>query len=195
MSNGPSNHYVQQAADHSAYDPLDQLQQAVNQGPFASSNHPNVNDHTGNGQHVDDHAQGEHGAVALASNSHVQGPNPFSDAADPALDALISGDLSFPPVNHSSPNNPSREGWLYPHKKGLTHGSNLNAFKDEILERTARGENCKMIADALVAKGVQTSDRAVSRRRIAWGARKRVRLNHTCYAHAYVPRDNDLLTI
>lgn len=79
------------------------------------------------------------------------------------------------PRSHSA-NNPSPDGWLYPHKKGIGTGSNLEAFKDEIEARTIRGENCKTIADALKAQGVQTSDKAISRVRIKWGMRKRVSL-------------------
>lgn len=77
------------------------------------------------------------------------------------------------PRSHSA-NNPSPDGWLYPHKKGIGTGSNLEAFKDEIEARTIRGENCKTIAEALKAVGVQTSDKAISRVRIKWGMRKRV---------------------
>lgn len=77
------------------------------------------------------------------------------------------------PRSHSA-NNPSPDGWLYPHKKGIGTGSNLEAFKDDIEARTMRGENCKTIADALNALGVQTSDKAISRVRIKWGLRKRV---------------------
>lgn len=77
------------------------------------------------------------------------------------------------PRSHSA-NNPSPDGWLYPHKKGIGTGSNLEAFKDDIEARTMRGENCKTIADALKALGVQTSDKAISRVRIKWGMRKRV---------------------
>lgn len=73
-----------------------------------------------------------------------------------------------------SANNPSPDGWLYPHTKGIGTGSNLEAFRGEIEARTQKGENCKAIADALNAMGVQTSDRAVSRVRIKWGMRKRV---------------------
>lgn len=77
------------------------------------------------------------------------------------------------PRSHSS-NNPGPDGWLYPHKKGIGTGSNLEAFKDEIEARTMRGENCKAISIALQAMGVQTSDKAISRHRIKWGMRKRV---------------------
>lgn len=78
------------------------------------------------------------------------------------------------PRSHSA-NNPGPDGWLYPHKKGIGTGSNLEAFKDDIEDRTLRGENCKSIAAALQAMGVQTSDKAISRVRIKWGMRKRVR--------------------
>lgn len=46
-------------------------------------------------------------------------------------------------------------------------------FKEDIIERTRNGESCAKIADALMAKGVQTSYRAVNRRRLLWGLRKR----------------------
>lgn len=80
------------------------------------------------------------------------------------------------PRSHSA-NNPGPDGWLYPHKKGIGTGSNLEAFKDEIEARTLRGENCKAISAALNAMGVQTSDKAISRVRIKWGMRKRVSTN------------------
>lgn len=74
----------------------------------------------------------------------------------------------------NSANNPGPDGWLYPHKKGIGTGSNLEAFKEEIEARTLRGENCKAISAALNEMGVQTSDKAISRVRIKWGMRKRV---------------------
>lgn len=84
-------------------------------------------------------------------------------------------DLTYKPNPRSlSRNNPGPEGWLFPHKKGIGVGSNLEAFKSDIKARTERGENCKTIADALNTMGVQTSDRAISRVRIKWGMRKRV---------------------
>lgn len=85
------------------------------------------------------------------------------------------------PRSHSS-NNPGPDGWLYPHKKGIGTGSNLEAFKDEIEARTLRGENCKAISAALQAIGVQTSDKAISRVRIKWGMRKRVSSAWNCLA-------------
>lgn len=63
-------------------------------------------------------------------------------------------------------------GWLYPHRQGARSPSNLDVFK-EIIERTRNGESCAEVADALMAKGVQTSYCAVNRRRLLWGLRKR----------------------
>jgi hypothetical protein len=104
---------------------------------------------------------------------------------DPASNLAIpeppSDDLAYKPnTRGNSFNNPPPNGWLYPHKKGIGTGSNLEPFKAEIEARTQRGENCKAIAAALNAMGVQTSDRAVSRVRIRWGMRKRVRLIPRC---------------
>lgn len=64
-------------------------------------------------------------------------------------------------------------GWKYPHRGIPGSASNLDQFKDEIIERTRGGESLAEIADALMAKGVQTSDRAVGRKRLMWGLRQR----------------------
>lgn len=94
--------------------------------------------------------------------------------SNPAMPHSASDDLAYKPNRRgNSFNNPPPNGWLYPHKKGIGTGSNLEPFKAEIEARTQRGENCKAIAAALNAMGVQTSDRAVSRVRIRWGMRKR----------------------
>lgn len=93
-----------------------------------------------------------------------------------AVQEPAGDDLAYKPnTRGNSFNNPPPTGWLYPHKKGIGTGSNLEPFKAEIEARTQRGENCKAIAAALNAMGVQTSDRAVSRVRIRWGMRKRVK--------------------
>lgn len=97
--------------------------------------------------------------------------------SNPAIPDAPGDDLAYKPnTRGNSFNNPPPNGWLYPHKKGIGTGSNLEPFKADIEARTQRGENCKAIAAALNAMGVQTSDRAVSRVRIRWGMRKRVRL-------------------
>ncbi|KKY31206.1 hypothetical protein UCDDA912_g08847 [Diaporthe ampelina] len=84
--------------------------------------------------------------------------------SSPAIPDAASDDLAYKPnTRGNSFNNPPPSGWLYPHKKGIGTGSNLEPFKAEIEARTQRGENCKAIAAALNAMGVQTSDRAVSR--------------------------------
>lgn len=97
--------------------------------------------------------------------------------SNPAIPLPANDDLAYKPnTRGNSFNNPPPNGWLYPHKKGIGTGSNLEPFKAEIEARTQRGENCKAIAAALNAMGVQTSDRAVSRVRIRWGMRKRVNI-------------------
>lgn len=100
--------------------------------------------------------------------------------SNPAIPDSAGDDLAYKPnTRGNSFNNPPPNGWLYPHKKGIGTGSNLEPFKAEIETRTQRGENCKAIAAALNAMGVQTSDRAVSRVRIRWGMRKRVGILHS----------------
>ncbi|KAL1849190.1 hypothetical protein Daus18300_013347 [Diaporthe australafricana] len=99
-----------------------------------------------------------------APSSNPAAPDPASSSADLAYQTYARGNRF---------NNPPPDGWLYPHKKGIGSGSNLEPFKAEIEARTQRGENCKAIAAALNAMGVQTSDRAISRVRIRWGMRKR----------------------
>ncbi|CAJ2510484.1 Uu.00g132930.m01.CDS01 [Anthostomella pinea] len=59
--------------------------------------------------------------------------------------------------------------WNYPH----TRGSNVVDFRAEIEERTKNGESCDQIAAALIAKGVHTSSKTISRQRILMGLRKR----------------------
>ncbi|KAJ4390866.1 hypothetical protein N0V93_004465 [Gnomoniopsis smithogilvyi] len=120
--------------------------------------------------------QDEAGPVPSRASSDRDGFRPHQDPRPiipPDLDTSRV-DLTYRrnPRSHSA-NNPSPDGWLYPHKKGIGTGSNLEAFKDEIEARTMRGENCKTIAEALKALGVQTSDKAISRVRIKWGMRKR----------------------
>ena len=46
-------------------------------------------------------------------------------------------------------------------------------FRSEIEERTAQGESCEQIASALRAKGVDITNKTISRRRVEWGFRKR----------------------
>lgn len=103
---------------------------------------------------------------------------------DPAS-ADISG--TYPPSgaplhrSHSA-NNPPPGGWRHPHKhEGGRRKSNLEDFKDQIIERTKHGETCEEIAAALKAQGVQTSDRAVNRRRLIWGLRQRAVRKDTPY--------------
>jgi arginine repressor len=46
-------------------------------------------------------------------------------------------------------------------------------FRTEIEERTANGETCEQIASALRAKGIDITNKTISRRRVEWGLRRR----------------------
>lgn len=96
--------------------------------------------------------------------------------ADPS--AVVAGvdtssaDLSWTAVDPSL--DPSGKPWLYPKTRGKGEGSNLRHFREEIEKMTKDGQGCQAIADVLIAKGVDTSSRAVARQRIKWGLRQRV---------------------
>ncbi|KAH9826884.1 hypothetical protein Tdes44962_MAKER03271 [Teratosphaeria destructans] len=46
-------------------------------------------------------------------------------------------------------------------------------FRQEIEERTRLGETCAQIADTFKARGIQISDKTISKRRLQWGLRQR----------------------
>lgn len=188
----------------STIDPVFQLQQTAFEVPSVPSALPSISsqavpnaslplpiDAPGHGdENLNDLHQGNDHGLGLSLGHDDGGPSSTDGVLDgrggssiasssrhaipPDLDTSTA-DLTYRRNRRDfSANNPSPEGWLYPHKKGIGTGSNLEAFKADIEARTQRGENCKTIADALNAIGVQTSDRAVSRVRIKWGMRKRV---------------------
>lgn len=99
------------------------------------------------------------------------------DDPEGVLDGVdtTNADLSWTAREDGDDINPSTgEPWLFPKKRGRKVGSNLEDFKDEIEDRTKNGQGCKAISEALVAKGVDTSSRAVARQRMKWGLRQRV---------------------
>ncbi|KUI63314.1 hypothetical protein VM1G_11061 [Cytospora mali] len=98
------------------------------------------------------------------------------DDPEHVLDGIDTAhaDLSWTAREDGDDINPTTgEPWLFPKKRGRKVGSNLEDFKEEIEERTKDGQGCKAIAEALVAKGVDTSSRAVARQRMKWGLRQR----------------------
>ncbi|KUI61471.1 hypothetical protein VP1G_08645 [Cytospora mali] len=98
------------------------------------------------------------------------------DDPEHVLDGIDTAhaDLSWTAREDGDDINPTTgEPWLFPKKRGRKVGSNLEDFKEEIEERTKNGQGCKAIAEALVAKGVDTSSRAVARQRMKWGLRQR----------------------
>lgn len=193
-----ARHDVGLTVNESAIDPIFQLQQTAFEVPSASAAPLSTSSvpvsSLATGLHDEDNLHDlHHGAdqsldLSLSHNDHESlASEALRDGIAESI-ALSSSRQAIPPDLDTSTadltyrrnrrdfsaNNPSPEGWLYPHKKGIGTGSNLEAFKADIEARTQRGENCKTIADALNALGVQTSDRAVSRVRIKWGMRKRV---------------------
>lgn len=88
---------------------------------------------------------------------------------------IVNADLSWVPRDDDNTGlDPNGQPWRYPKKRPNGAGSNLDEFKDEIKEMTEGGKGCKAISEILVAKGVDTSARAVARQRLKWGLRQRV---------------------
>lgn len=50
----------------------------------------------------------------------------------------------------------------------------LEQYRTEIQDRTSAGETCEQIAAAMRAKGIDITNKTISRRRLEWGLRKRV---------------------
>ncbi|KAG6355152.1 hypothetical protein INS49_004233 [Diaporthe citri] len=88
---------------------------------------------------------------------------------------ITSADLSWTAREEGDDINPKTgEPWLYPkRRRGKGEGSNLEDFREDIQERTKNGQGCKAISEILIAKGVDTSVRAVARQRMKWGLRQR----------------------
>lgn len=113
----------------------------------------------------------QHAAQGASNNANNTPQNPEHPLAGRDLS---SADLSLTQrLNPDSINPKTGEPWLYPKRTGR---SNLDEFREEIEERTRNGQGCKAIAEILIEKGVETSDKAVATRRIKWGVRQRVRL-------------------
>lgn len=120
----------------------------------------------------------DYASLRLITRRQPDDPGPVLAGLDTS-----NADLSWTAREASSGLDPNGQPWLYPKKRGKGEGSNLDQFKDEIEQRTKNGQGCKAIAEAMIAKGVDTSSRAVARQRMKWGLRQRVRL--TC--HGIVP--------
>lgn len=111
------------------------------------------------------------------SSSAAPPPNgsSFAIPPPPVIDQTRFGDLSWTAREGPVSLDPNGQPWRYPKLRGKLGGSNLFLFKDEIEERTKNGQGCKAIAELLVARGVDTTARAVAGQRAKWGFRQRVR--------------------
>jgi hypothetical protein len=166
--NGNNNHLTPE-------NPLSQLQQAIEQEAGPSTGIPLQNPSSTPGQAID----GARNPIAPGAEytSLRRITRRLPDDPEHVLDGVDTthADLSWTAREDCDDINPSTgEPWLFPKKRGRKVGSNLVDFKDEIEERTKNGQGCKAISEALVAKGVDTSSRAVARQRMKWGLRQRV---------------------
>lgn len=155
--------------------PLSQLQQAVELSAGPSTGDPLHNPGLTPGQAID----GARNPIAPGAEytSLRRITRRLPDDPEGVLDGVDTthADLSWTAREDGDDINPSTgEPWLFPKKRGRKVGSNLEDFKEEIEERTKNGQGCKAISEALVAKGVDTSSRAVARQRMKWGLRQRV---------------------
>lgn len=70
---------------------------------------------------------------------------------------------------------PHGRPWLYPKKTRQGEGSNLAPFASEIKQWIEDGQSSRMIAETLIARGVETSDRHVAKQRLKMGFRQRAK--------------------
>lgn len=68
---------------------------------------------------------------------------------------------------------PNGRPWLYPKKLRQGQGSNLVPFADEIKQWVEEGQSSRVIAEKLIARGVETSDRHIAKQRLKLGCRQR----------------------
>lgn len=155
--------------------PLSQLQQAVELEAGTSTGDPLQAPSSTPGQAIDGARMPIAPGAQYTSLRRITRRLP--DDPEGVLDGVdtTNADLSWTAREDGDDINPATgEPWLFPKKRGRKVGSNLEDFKDEIEERTKNGQGCKAISEALVAKGVDTSSRAVARQRMKWGLRQRV---------------------
>ncbi|KAK7937733.1 uncharacterized protein PG986_014601 [Apiospora aurea] len=76
--------------------------------------------------------------------------------------------------NGAPPTGPGRtNAILVQEANGSKRRTKADEFRLEVEERTRNGDSCEQISAALNARGVQVTDKTISRWRIAWGLRKR----------------------
>lgn len=211
--NGNNPHSNNTTNNHlSPTNPLSQLQQAVQQDASTSIGagtgtgtiiNTNTNTNTSNtlqnppltpGQAIDGARNpiapgAEYTSLRKITRRLPEDPENVLDGVD-----TTHADLSWTAREGGDDINPSTgEPWLFPKKRGKKVGSNLEDFKDEIEERTKNGQGCKAIAEALVAKGVDTSSRAVARQRMKWGLRQRVSCQFQIFSPLTITSSDTLL--
>lgn len=111
-------------------------------------------------------------------------PQEYDENGNPILPGFEYASLSLvgprrPPVEKEPTPPPSLDPngrpWLYPKKTRQGEGSNLAPFYDEIKRWIQQGQSSRIIAENLIARGVETTDRHVAKQRLKMGFRQRAR--------------------
>lgn len=119
-------------------------------------------------------------------------PQEFDENGNPILPGYeyaalsLTGPRRQPPKQPTPPPSldPNGQPWLYPKKTRQGEGSNLAPFADEIKQWSQDGQTSRMIADKLIARGVETGPAHVSKQRLKMGVRQRARRKLTAEAIA-----------
>lgn len=114
-------------------------------------------------------------ARASAQNSERENANTTGDLNEDAASSDNAARKKSKPGG-SAPKGFGRTSAVYRiDGEGVKRRVNAEEFRAEVEERTRNGESCEQIADALIAQGAQVTSKSISRWRILWGFRKRVR--------------------
>lgn len=121
-------------------------------------------------------------------------PQEFDENGDPIIPGYeyaalsLTGPRRKPPKQPTPPPSldPNGRPWLYPKKTRQGEGSNLAPFADDIKQWIEEGQSSKAIAEVLIARGVETSDRHVAKQRLKMGFRQRARRKLTAEAIAHM---------
>lgn len=117
-------------------------------------------------------------------------PQEFDENGNPIIPGYeyaalsLTGPRRRPPKPPTPPPSldPNGQPWLYPKKTRQGEGSNLAPFSDEIKQWIEDGQSSRDIAEILIARGVETSDRHVAKQRLKMGFRQRARRKLTTEA-------------
>lgn len=106
---------------------------------------------------------------------HKQFPPQTASSQAPSSSTYDSTIPAATETNGATPTGPGRTNAIIVEEaNGKRRRTKADEFRLEVEERTRNGESCEQISAALNARGVQVTDKTISRWRITWGLRKRV---------------------